>query len=102
MKKELSDEDIEFYSIENHISEKTAPAFIMHTSNDQVVDIRNSLILAEKMAENKLEFELHIYPDAPHGAALGNEITSCGNDKWCNKAISSWIDQAVEWTKNLK
>lgn len=101
MKKEPTVEEMEFLSLENHVSEKTCPAFIMHTSNDQVVDVKNSLLFAEKMSNLGLKFEMHIYPDAPHGAALGNEITECGVEKWRNSAIEKWISQAVEWAQNI-
>jgi len=89
-------------SIENHVSENSSPAFIMHTSNDEIVDVRNSLVLANAFAEKGVEFEMHIYPDAPHGIALGNEITKCGREKWCNEAISKWVKHAVVWADSLK
>lgn len=88
-------------SIENCVDEKSSPAYIVHTSNDQVVDVRNSLALADSLAEQGIKFELHIYPDGPHGVALGNEITRCGVDKWCNPAIAKWVENAVYWAENL-
>lgn len=88
-------------SIENCVSDKTCPAFIMHTSNDRTVDVRNSLALANALAEKNIKFEMHIYPDAPHGIALGNEITKCGIDKFCNPAIAKWVKNAVAWADNL-
>lgn len=88
-------------SIENNIDENSAPAFIMCTSNDQIVDVRNSLAIANKLSEKQIKFELHIYPDGPHGVALGNEITKCGVDKWCNPAIAKWVENAAYWAENL-
>ena len=101
MNKEAPEELLEYYSIENHISEKTSPAFILHTSNDQVVNVKNSLLLAEKMASLGLKFELHIYPDAPHGIALGNEITKGGEEKFNNPSIAKWVENSVAWAKGL-
>lgn len=88
-------------SIENCVSEKTCPAFIVHTSNDEVVDVRNSLTLADSLAKNGIEFEMHIYPDAPHGVALGNAITKIGVEKFSDRAISEWIRHAVYWAAKL-
>ena len=88
-------------SIENNIDENSAPAYIMCTSNDQVVDVRNTLAIANKLAEKQIKFELHIYPDGPHGVALGNEITKCGVDKWRNPAIAKWVENAAFWAENL-
>lgn len=89
-------------SIELHVDENAVPAFIMHTSNDELVNVRNSLALANAYAEQKKEFELHIYPDAPHGAALGNAITSQGNAKWENSEIAKWVAQAAAWAESIK
>lgn len=97
----ISDQQAYTSSIENNVSEKMSPAYIIHTSNDDVVDIKNSLVLAEAMADKKIKFEMHIYPDAPHGLALGNEITKCGVEKWCNPAIAEWVKNAVTWAESL-
>ena len=74
---------------------------MLHTANDEIVDIRNSLVLAESFAEKGVKFEMHIFPDAPHGVALGNEITMCGVEKYNNPQIAAWIDQACEWAKTV-
>ena len=94
-------EMLKICSIENNVDENSAPAFIMCTSNDQTVDVRNSLAIANKLADKGIKFELHIYPDGPHGVALGNEITKCGVDKWCNPAIAKWVENAAYWAENL-
>ena len=96
-----SDEKMAEVSIENCICEKSSPAYIVHSSNDQAVNVRNALVLADALAKQKIEFELHIYPDAPHGVALGNEITACGNEKWNYPAMSHWVENAVVWAKSI-
>ena len=96
-----SDEKRHISNIENYVDENSSPAYILHTSNDEIVDVRNSLALANTLADKGIKFELHIYPDAPHGVALGNEITKCGVEKWCNPAISKWIENATVWAESL-
>ena len=98
---EPTDEEFANCNIENYISENSSPAFILHTSNDEIVDVRSSLLLADTLADKKIKFEMHIYPDAPHGAALGNKITECNNPKWCNPAIAKWVENAVYWANNV-
>ena len=88
-------------SLENNVDEKSSPVFIVHTSNDGAVDVRNSLALADAYKRAGKTFEMHIYPDAPHGVALGNEITRCNNDKWVNKSIAQWVGMADEWAKRI-
>ena len=89
-------------SLEQNVNEQSVPLFIVHTSNDQLVDVRNSLCLAEKYRENGMIFEMHIYPDAPHGVALGNEITKCGVNKFGNEAISKWVEHAAKWAGSIE
>lgn len=101
MKEKLTEEDIILTSAASAVSDKTSPAYIIHTSNDEMVDVRHSISMANALAENDIRFEMHIYPDAPHGVALGNEITKCGVDKWCNSAISEWVNNAVVWANSL-
>lgn len=96
-----SKEDLAFCSLERAVSTKSCPVFLMHTANDELVSVRNSLLLAEAYAEAGIPFELHIYPDAPHGVALGNEITECSEEKWKNPAIAKWVDHAVEWMDQI-
>ena len=96
-----SHEELADASLEKYVGEHSVPLYIMHTSNDELVDVRNSLKLAEIYRENNLNFELHIYPDAPHGIALANKITKCGCEKWDNKAISKWVENVMIWADNL-
>lgn len=101
MDEKISEEDLAICNIENYVSENSSPAYILHTSNDQAVSVRNSILLAETMAEKGIKFELHIYPDGPHGVALANEITKCNVEKWFNPCIAKWIENAVMWARNL-
>ena len=99
---ELTEEQLELVSIDKQICEKSSPVFLVHSSNDQVVSVKNALSLAEACAEKGITFELHVYPDAPHGVALGNEITMTGNPKYNYPAMSKWVAQAAEWAESIK
>lgn len=92
---------LEECSIENNADENSSAAYILHTANDEIVNVRNSIALADKLAKHGIKFELHIYPDAPHGVALGNEITECNNPKYLNPCIAKWVENAVLWAKQL-
>ena len=96
-----TDEQLELVSINKQISEKSSPIFMVHSSNDQIVSVKNTLSLAEACAEKGITFELHVYPDAPHGVALGNKITMCGNAKYNYPAMSKWVAQAAEWADSI-
>lgn len=99
--KNPTEEDLLMCSLEKNVDEKTSPAFVVHTSNDQVVNVQNSLVLAKAFAQSGMKFELHIYPDGPHGVALGNRITRCGVDKWEDPCIAKWVEHAVAWAEKV-
>ena len=94
-------EQIDMVAIDQHVDADSAPAFIMHTANDQVVDVRNALTLATAYSLADVPFELHIYPDAPHGSALCNRITARNNPKWNNPNIAEWVRLAANWAETL-
>lgn len=94
-------EQLEEVSLDKYVDADTAPAFIVHTSNDQEVDVKNSLVYATALSDAGHKYELHIYPDAPHGIALGNEITACTQPGWRNDAIAEWVRQAAYWADHL-
>jgi len=97
----LTDEQVYEGSLENHVDENSVPLFVMHTADDQVVDVRNALALANAYANAGKKFEMHIYPSMPHGAALANKITSCGRKEWENKQIERWIADAAAWAEEI-
>lgn len=99
-----TEEEKAIVDIVKGVDKNTVPAFLMHTSNDPVVPIHNSIDMANKLASLGAEFELHIYPDGPHGIALANEITEggWGNSKMINTAVSKWVEQAAFWAKSIK
>lgn len=98
---EPSQAELERCSVERHVDGDSSPAFLLHTANDPVVDVKNSLVLAQAYADAGVPFEMHIYPDGPHGVALGNRITRCGVEKYENAAIAQWVSHAVTWADSL-
>lgn len=100
--KEPSKEMIDRVSIDKYVDADSAPAFIMHTSNDEIVDVRNSLTLGMAYKAADLQFEMHIYPDGSHGLALANMITSHGRPTRENAAIAEWVRMAAVWADSLR
>ena len=56
---------------------------------------------ADAYAVAGVPFELHIYPDGPHGMALSNRITWSGNPKYNQPAIAEWVRLAAAWAESL-
>ncbi len=100
-KKGNTEEEIRPFSLEYHVDATTSPAFIWHTFNDKVVPIQNALLLANAMTAAGVPFELHIFPDGPHGLSLCNEETWCHNPDLLKPAYAGWVDMAVAWTRTF-
>lgn len=98
-KNELSDDERARWSLERFVDESSAPACIIHTSDDTCVPVFNALTLAEAYAKKGMKFELHIFRTAPHGMALANEITARDVEEWHNEANAAWPALAREWMK---
>ena len=93
-----SKELMEKMSLEKQVSAKTPPAFIWHTFNDACVPVQNALLMANALTENNIPFELHIYPDGPHGLSLCSKATS-GNDSMVNDHCKSWVKLCKKWIR---
>ncbi|MDO4744837.1 MAG: prolyl oligopeptidase family serine peptidase, partial [Clostridia bacterium] len=99
---EPSKEQLDMVSLELHVDEKTCPVFLMHTSDDAVVPVENSLRFANALAKAGHKFELHIYPSGPHGIALANPITSMGEPDHENPEIAKWVEMAAAWANSIQ
>ena len=95
------EQTLEKLSVDKRVTPDSAPAFILHSSDDPAVDVRNSLVYADACKESGVPFEMHIYPSAPHGIALGNRITSMGRPELENKRIAEWVRLAAEWAETV-
>lgn len=97
-----TDEELELYSLENHVNPKTAvPMFAFHTATDQAVPVASPLLLGLEYAKNKMPFELHVFPKGPHGSALANESTSKGAVSMVIPEVQSWVELSDRWMKSL-
>lgn len=94
-------ESLDYVSIDRHVDADSSPAFMAHTTDDQVVDVRNTLDLARAYSDAGVKYELHIYPTGPHGMALGNEITSMGKENYEKSDFAEWVRLAAAWAERL-
>ncbi|MCX6983491.1 MAG: alpha/beta hydrolase [Lentisphaerae bacterium] len=86
-----SDELIKKMSLEFNVHQNAPPVFLWHTANDGGVPVENSLLFAEALSLHKVPFELHIYPDGPHGMGMGGD----------DPHVATWVDLCVEWLRKM-
>ena len=87
-------------SLELNVSEETPPTFLWHTFSDDLVPVENSLLFAQALRKKKVPFELHIYPEGPHGLSLANEETEEG-DIGLYPNVATWMKLCITWLNNL-
>lgn len=80
---------IEAFSNEKRVTLKTPPTFLMHTADDAVVPMENSLLFAMACRKAGVPVELHVYEHGPHGVGMG------GTDP----VLSKWPGTCAEWLK---
>lgn len=98
---ELTEEDVERFSLERHVDSTTSPAFIWHTFSDTCVPVENSLLLMQAMAKHKVPFEAHIFPEGPHGLSLCNKETWVEKEAMLVPHAETWSELAIKWIKDF-
>ena len=93
-KKDISNEEIEYFSCDRNVKDSTPPAFIWHTAEDNCVPVMNSLLYAKACSEHKVPFELHIYPFGGHGSSTCDAQTL--------DTVSTGLAHANAWLSSLK
>lgn len=86
-----TDELVQLYSNELQVSAQTPPAFIMHSSDDRVVPVENSLRYYQALVKNKVPASLHCYPTGGHGWGY--------NDNF--KYKRQWTGELEKWLREL-
>jgi acetyl esterase/lipase len=84
-------EAVAHFSNELQITEKTPPVFLVHSADDNVVPVKNSLVYFEGIQKYKSLSELHIFQKGGHGYGL-----SVGKG-----TQSAWPGMCLSWIKEI-
>ncbi len=93
--------DVEKYSCDKMVTPNTPPTFIWHTTEDQAVPVKNSLVYATALADNKIPFSLRIYPYGVHGLSTCDIMTT--QPEGINSKMllaAAWLDDLKKWMDN--
>ncbi len=69
---EPTQEELDYFSLENHVSENTPPCFIWQTQEDNLVPVENSYLFAMALRKNKVPFAHYVFPVGFHGLSAAN------------------------------
>ncbi len=87
---DASQELIDRFSSELNVSSKTPPTFLVHSQDDSIVPVQNSLLYYEALTRNNVPASLHVYPTGGHGFAFGTDRGTV--EEWTT-VLLSWILQ---------
>jgi acetyl esterase/lipase len=85
--KNPTSEKIKEYSNELQVTKETPPTFLMHAKNDDVVNVKNTLLFAKALSANRINNSRYLYDKGGHGFGIINPTSSV---KWMNK-LESWM-----------
>lgn len=85
--KKPSQELLNFYSAEKHVSTHTPPTFLVHAEDDDVIPVKNSLLFFNALLQSNVKAEMHILQSGGHGFGL-TDLNSKNN--WFN-LCKSWL-----------
>jgi acetyl esterase/lipase len=89
-------------SLENQVTENAPKAFIWHTSEDGLVPVENSLLIATALHKKGIDVEMHIYPRGGHGLSLCDEtVTKRDGLDDAAKYCSDWVPHCIKWIKEI-
>ncbi len=92
----LTPEQEEKFFCDRCVTEKTPPAFLWHTSEDNVVPVANTLRYAEALSRYQIPFAVRIYPFGWHGLATVDDQTNDDLPAKIQKA-HSWLQDVKDW-----
>ncbi|MCI1219478.1 MAG: alpha/beta hydrolase [Bifidobacterium sp.] len=89
-------------SLEHNVTELFPPAFIWHTQQDQLVDVRNSLLLVGELVSKGVPCEFHMYQRGRHGLGIANAeaMRSDRKENFVHDA-DNWPAMACRWINAL-
>lgn len=94
----ITEDDVANFSLDKLVTDKTPPAFIWHTAEDDVVPVTNSILYANALARSSVPFALHIYPYGQHGLSTADGMTCDALDSRASLTCD-WLPALKKWLK---
>lgn len=97
---ELHKELIRKYTLSNNVTSDTPPVFLAHCTDDKTVPVINSIIFYNRLVENGIDAEMHIYPSGGHGWGF-SRAEFVGNDNF-GYARAEFEASLARWLESLR
>lgn len=93
---EADEEALKQLSPIHFVGPHTPPAFLWHTSEDDLVLTAHSLSFALELCKHRIPHELHIFEKGGHGLALADATTATHADH-IQPAAAAWVSLVHHW-----
>ncbi|WP_142292190.1 S9 family peptidase [Bacillus sp. OV166] len=82
----------------DYIGTHTPPLFIWHNRYDKYVPAIQPLMMAQRMQELNLPYELHIFQQREHGMSVANRLSRnhLKNESETSN-VDKWVEMCVTW-----
>ena len=94
----LSEDEVDYFSIEKHVSSDTPPCFIWQTVEDDLVPVENSMMMAESCRANGVPYAYYAFPHGRHGLSVCND--QCRRGDFGEKYTFEQLDNVIAALKN--
>jgi acetyl esterase/lipase len=89
-----SADQVRLFSNELQVSEQTPPTLILHATDDQLVDVDNSIVFYEALRHAGVPVEMHLFEKGQHGFFL------MPRDRW-QSTIVDWLISQVGSSRQM-
>ncbi len=86
--RKLTREEITQNKLLDLVSDDTPPAFLVHAYDDDVCNVEETTLYAQKLFDHKVLVETHLFPKGGHGFGMGREED--GTDQWVQLFVN-WL-----------
>ena len=73
LEKNPTEQELDYMSLENHVTKDTPPCFLWQTVTDQTVPVENSYLFAQACAQAGVPFAQHVFSEGIHGLSVATE-----------------------------
>lgn len=83
----------------NYVTKDTVPIFFYHCRYDEYVPVKNTWLLASKLEELGLPFEMHIFQSGHHGMSVNNKLTIEKDP--IDSSVTQWVPLCLSWLDKI-
>jgi acetyl esterase/lipase len=86
----MTKEELKMNKFLDLVNEQTPPAFLVHAYDDDVCHVSESTFYADKLFENGVPIEMHLFTKGGHGFGLGRK----------EDGTNQWMPLLIRWLHN--